>query len=499
MFSPVRKAIMTDNHSANDPNIKDPGPPNLQFGEEIEIEESGFSFKPILGFELEIDGSVYMYSEDGNLEISLVGGELPEDASIAELNDDLAGEFMESFDEVVLKEAGTDTIMDITGFLDEIHFVHAEEAGRGRALICAPYVNQFFFILVISSADHWEQQGQHIYETLKEQIRFHPQFKPEDNDFSPAEHPDLTIETYENIPLDESFLLNIEKKDLSLLMAARSPFPEDEISLLEITGPGGHPIYRYDPETGAFESTLFDQPIHGAHGEACLYLPKNNQSFLQPGQYSFAFQSQQTDRLQEIQVIIRSDKIIDRQAVDVNFWVALTQTSFEDPEFIDSFKKEMANALKQHLLPVNLTIGKMELLHPAPDELETFAAVNIDSDIADCSYMIAESVNNGRALNIGLVEVLTMGEDDQIAYVNAISSGHPGMILAPASPHTCILIAWPVFENDLHALADTIVQQMIVFCGIENDLPQPDQPVPPRLTHEIAWSMRRHPLFYDGD
>ena len=139
---------MTDNNAMNDPNTDDPGLPNLEFGEEIEIEEAGFSFKPILGFELEIDGSVYMYSEDGNLEISLVGGELPEDASIAELNDDLAAEFMDSFDEVALKEAGTDTITDITGFLDEIHFVHAEEAGRGRAVLCPAARSVNFFLKI---------------------------------------------------------------------------------------------------------------------------------------------------------------------------------------------------------------------------------------------------------------------------------------------------------------------------------------------------------------
>ncbi|MDY6874294.1 MAG: hypothetical protein SVR81_10075, partial [Chloroflexota bacterium] len=69
----------------------------LAFGAEIDIEGAGFSFRPIEGFELEIDGTVYMYSEDGNIEVSLVGGELREGVSIAELNDDLASEFMGNF------------------------------------------------------------------------------------------------------------------------------------------------------------------------------------------------------------------------------------------------------------------------------------------------------------------------------------------------------------------------------------------------------------------
>lgn len=118
---------------------------HLQFNEEIEMTESGFSFCPIAGFELEIDGSVYMYSEDGNLEINLCGGELNNETSIAELNDELTSDFIENVDEFSLFEAGKDTIQGITGFLNEIRFVNAEEDGIGRALICSPFINQYFF------------------------------------------------------------------------------------------------------------------------------------------------------------------------------------------------------------------------------------------------------------------------------------------------------------------------------------------------------------------
>lgn len=209
----------------------------LQFGEEMILEEAGFSFRPIIGFELEVDGSVYMYSDDGNLEISLVGGEIDNQTSITELNDQLAADFMVNFDQFELIEAGKNTIQGITGFLNEIHFVNAEEEGFGKALICSPHINQFFFLLVISSAEYWLNQGQEVFSALKSQIHFHPQFNPAGTIIERDVHTDLTIETYESITSEEDIVITIEKGDLSLLMAARATAIHDEISLIEICAP----------------------------------------------------------------------------------------------------------------------------------------------------------------------------------------------------------------------------------------------------------------------
>ena len=125
---------MTESNPQPKPNPNEPEIPNFRFGGEIDIEEGGFIFRPIEGFELEIDRTVYMYSEDGNIETSLVGGELKEGTSISELNDLLASEFMESFDEFRVEDAGTDRIQEITGFLNDLHFKNAEEEGQGFAL-----------------------------------------------------------------------------------------------------------------------------------------------------------------------------------------------------------------------------------------------------------------------------------------------------------------------------------------------------------------------------
>jgi len=83
--------------------------------------------------------------------------------------------------------------------------------------------------------------------------------------------------------------------------------------------------------------------------------------------------------------------------------------------------------------------------------------------------------------------------------IPAVSSGAPGMILSTESPHTCILLAWPVFKNNIPALVDSILEQLVRFSGIDTQVSQSQQDQPIKINHEIAWRIRRHPLFYNPD
>ena len=471
---------------------------HIHFNDEILIDEAGFSFKPISGFELELDGSVYMYSEDGNLEIFMVGGELDQDVSIAELNDELAGDFMDNFDAYGLDKAGTDKIQGITGFLNDIHFVNADEDGLGRALICSPYINQFFFILVISTADFWPDHGEQIFQALKSQVQFHPQFKPRVEHLVYDEHPDLTIEIFQTIRLEGDFLLSIEKDDISYLIAARSTSPNDTVFLTEINAPDGPCLYHYDPDSDVLNSPVFTRPLLGRQGEVCLFFPCNQHQVLQTGVYRFSYTSKNGRPLQEIQAIVRSGRYLDKQVIDLNFWLAIENGRFYEEERLDHFTTRIHEALSKQMEPMNLSPGEIIIYHPAPDELETFSTVNLDTDLADCSYMIAESVNNNRALNIGLVDRLVTGDPPTQTGIKAVSSGSPGMILTTSSPSNCIIAEWGQFEENIEALAETLILEMIRFCGIfREDLPSGDNP-DVGSNQEVAQYLRRHPLFYES-
>ena len=488
---------MTD--SSMSPYQKNPSASDLHFGEEIEITESGFSFRPIQDFELEIDGTVYMYSDNGNLETYMVGGELAEDQSIADLNDDLAAEFMENVGEYDLFEAGKDLIQGITGFLNEIRFTNVEEEGMGRCLICSPHINQYFFLLVIANADYWRSEGATLWNTLKSTIQFQPQYQPEIVDEVNQDHPDLTVEIHEDIAPGEEFILTVEKGDVSLLMAARCAELADVVSLQEIISPQGETLYRFDPQSGEFFSTFSEQPIIGTHGEACFFFPRANQQNLQPGDYRVNFVTTSGDGIQEIQFIIRSGRALGQQNFDLNFWLAIKNDPILDQAALDQFEQGIRQAMTKRLTPFNLAPGRIAFVQPAPDELESFSCVNLDTDLPDCSYMIAESMTNNRALNIGLVDQIFEGNPPQPSSISAISSGSPGMILSHGSPHACVLVQWSNFNNNPHALAEVIIQQLIVFSGIETrDTGQPENVRDLILNREIAWRLRRHPLFYDA-
>jgi hypothetical protein len=113
--------------------------------------------------------------------------------------------------------------------------------------------------------------------------------------------------------------------------------------------------------------------------------------------------------------------------------------------------------------------------------------------------MISENVNNPRGLNIGLVEQIMNNDLETDAEIHAISSGAPGMIMSATSPHSCILIEWPAFKGNLPGLIDALIEQLIRFSGIDIRGTMGPQDQELRMNHEIAWRIRRHPLFYNAD
>jgi hypothetical protein len=184
------------------------------------------------------------------------------------------------------------------------------------------------------------------------------------------------------------------------------------------------------------------------------------------------------------------------QTFDLNLWIAVDDETFNTEDQSESFIAELTKILIKRLSPLNLIPGKVNVFHAAPDELETFSTLLVESDLADCSYMIVETVNKIRALNLGLVQQLTAADGTSLS---AVSAGDPGMILSHTTPHGCILAAWPAFEGDISHLADALIEQLVVFCGIDLEGTGQVEGQPLTLNREIAWRLRRHPLFYDAE
>lgn len=476
-----------------------PADRRFEFGQEIDLSQSGFSFRQIAGFELEIDGSVYLYSDDGNVEVSLIGGRLDPDTSIAALNNTLAEEFLSNLDRFSLSEEGTARIQHVTGFVNAIQFVNAEEEGLGRALICSPYLNQFFFMLVISSAECWHTQGEPLFNSLRDEIRFSPAFLPQAPVEEHTHHPDLTIETFSQLDTEDDLILWIEKGDLSLLLSAQSADPTDTVVLTGIQNPAGKWLYRYDPQGDTLTSEIIDHPIRGDHGELCFFFPRDNQNILQAGTYRFSFATHHNRPLETVQVLIRTGRAQSLQAFDLNLWISAEDPTFDDPDHLATFVQTLRQQLTLQLAPFNLIPGRIEVYQPAPDEGSLFEAIEIDRDLADCSYMIVDSVQQLRALHIGIVKRIFRADAAGEVDLDAVSAGAPGMILSDTSPHACVALAWPHFGGSIVALADAIIRLMVTFSGIATAGQHQTNTPALSLNEELAWRLRRHPLFYNAD
>ena len=472
-----------------------PQTPLFTFGKKITVKEAGFSFQPIEGFELEVDGSVYMYSEDGHLEICMIGGELDPKTSLARFSNELASDFMINFDDYQLVDASKDFIQGSPCLVNEIYFTHADENGQGRTLICSPHTNQFFFLLVIATAEYWLERGMEIFSAIKDQVQFHPEFAPVAKPEHIKKHSDLTIETFEAVQSNESLVLSTHRGAISLLLAARTLLIQDEITLIEIIGHKNEVLYRFDSESGELTSQFYNQPILSSHGELCLLLPLPHQQTLPTGNYRLTFATKSASPLQEVKVIFRQGRVFDLETIDLNLWLASEDERFNHSEFLVEFESQLRTALKTQLAPLKLIPGKILTYHPAPDELLAFSSINLNKDLADCSYMIAESVEVGRALNVGLVDRLTRDDPTGEIEIASVSSGAPGMILSPTSPHACILVNYSAVKEDFYVLADAIIEQMLIFCGLPQQPESADQPL--SLSPDLLRQLRRHPLFYN--
>ncbi len=476
---------------------KQPEPkPSFIFGEEVFFTEGRFSFQPIHGFKLELDGSVYMHSADGNLEIILIGGMLEQGASIVDYNRNLASEFMADFDEFSLIDFGNDLIQGVTARLNKIQFHNAGEEGSGLSLICSPERNQFFFLLVIASKDRWEHTGSTIFEELKKHIYFNQRITSITSEDSLDQYSDLTNEVIGSVAPGEEIELIIKKDDLSFLLGARAIQPDDRVWVTRIIGPAGEPLYHFDISTGKLQSSIFDRPLSGSNGEVCIFLPGTNSHPLNPGEYRFILTTSSGTPLKEVQAIIRQGKLKEPQAFDINLWIAIEDEQFNNETYLRQFEVEILTALKEELKTYNLIPGKIKSYYSAPDELGLFSYICINQDLTDCSYIIAGSVENQRALNIGLVDQFA----EEINHIGpstiAASAGSPGMILSPVSPHACILVNYSAIKGDFSLLAKEIITQLVIFTGAHPQASLDEGSGLHNLSGEIIQRIKVHPLFY---
>jgi hypothetical protein len=157
----------------------------LRLGKVETIEEGGFSFQGIIGYQETYQRTqVTLVSEDGDTVISLIGvrSDLLESLE-AELD-----HFIEiiSRNEIILHIESTyqDTIDGEFGLVAMVSGVWGETQVTGRILIVFPSEEQVFYALAISpdtdTGEGWEPEGRQAFEAIIASITFQEPSKAED-------------------------------------------------------------------------------------------------------------------------------------------------------------------------------------------------------------------------------------------------------------------------------------------------------------------------------
>jgi hypothetical protein len=158
--------------------------PALELGEVQPVPEGGYSFRPLKGYETDLNGAgLGVMDREGTIIISLFGvttydgNQTQEeiiDQFLGELEERQAGKFEKSEGYPITVGAVEGLAFDLTGNMFDAPI-------QGQAILVMPSKNQFLFGLAIANQgidkDKWEKEGSKVFSSLLESIEF---IQPED-------------------------------------------------------------------------------------------------------------------------------------------------------------------------------------------------------------------------------------------------------------------------------------------------------------------------------
>lgn len=153
--------------------------PAPELGEVKEVPEGGFSFRPIIGYDTDIDGAgISLFDKNGTIIITIYGvttysgnqtkGEII-DGFLNELKDRGSGEFIKGESSPVTIDGVEGTAIELTGELFDSPLA-------GQAVLVMPNENQFLYGMGIANIgqgkERWENEGRVVFNSLLETITF---------------------------------------------------------------------------------------------------------------------------------------------------------------------------------------------------------------------------------------------------------------------------------------------------------------------------------------
>lgn len=351
--------------------------------------------------------------------------------------------------------------------------------------------------------------------------------------------------------IDESDIveveLTIEEDDVSVLFQVVASDPDAPLGLLEIFTPDDELLYLLDDMNNEIEFGFVPYTEENT-GELGVFLPAAPQYDLEAGDYIFAFGTE-FDDIESVTAIVRSGNVDVRQAIDINLGVFSWDSELDDPRQQDDFEEALRQHVDALLNPHNLQLGAVNYIFPDEDMVDELGYPEItDDDVSILNEICAEMnalVGFSNALNVVLLDGFDEGDSEAGGTAGvSMGAGNTGIINSDESPHSCVVVSWEAYADDMSSQAANIIHESAHFMSIphtteaggfafdifedtaECDADEFDEDgdglvddfecgvlggadnfmfwngdpeaglTPYTMSADQAWVMRRHPLFY---
>lgn len=179
----------TPRHSTSTPAVTDPPiltptstsstPISITLGELQSIDEGGFSFQPLLGFDSRSnEGQVTLFNQNGDIVFSLTGVQVRSYGQLVQVFSSFLSQVGESFEEFTTEENFPITIDDSPGIGVNIHGMLVDEPVNGQVVVVAPNESQLFFAIALTTGNSdeqtWISTGKPLFDALLNSVEFFP-------------------------------------------------------------------------------------------------------------------------------------------------------------------------------------------------------------------------------------------------------------------------------------------------------------------------------------
>lgn len=244
--------------------------------------------------------------------------------------------------------------------------------------------------------------------------------------------------------------LTWEADDISVLFDVRTADDSGVIYLIGIYTADDEVIYEFDNPDSLIEFGFPPEaePFSGdIGGELGVFIPVSPAFDFEPGDYLFAFESEESP-IQEISAIVRSGDADTAQAIDFNFWVLAEDML--DTTVQNAFADDFRSRVDELLNPAGLEVGEIAFFEASDNIYDQFAYPVIDEEseraLQELCAAMSEEVGATRALNVAILEGFDEGDDgDTVGY--AISAGNTGIIMRP-SAFSCVVVSYEAYGDD---------------------------------------------------